>query len=525
MKRPNGYLLAILLFCSLSMILKPNALSAQEIRKNGSSGTFNPASFIRIYEDTRGGVRKLIYDPTLSQATRGTQLSVDYMSTLVIVPDLDPNIAGYDLPLNKLYMSAVLSSEDKNQTIEVTGYSEVGKDKATMAAQRGMAFETTANITNLVMDMAYTAWDIVTTVAQTDRSQSVYEQSNKIKIEQTIKDMQQAVVDKKDIDAMRLARDRFALYKPEIGTISAFFADPENVLILQILGKEIFWMDTASLVQVAKQYQDTLSDALDPSKPDALVKLMERSWLIVQDFHELIEQANDRAKSSDCTIMMDKRGCGIDKIAEDKRKSAFDILTKLFAPGSISLQSAKAADGNLLTLTVTAVGKDGGTAGIPAVFEISIKKYGAKIQWSPSLLFVRRLGVTNAEVTPSTGSTTAPLNRVNFAASPGMTFGIAYFKRGESAGTKFLRALGPGLGMNVTFMNFNDPSYDLTTGKFVNTTGTNVQVGAGVITSLFDNKIQFSYGANLNVEHRRTYFGVGFGFIEVGKELAKYIGK
>jgi len=522
MKRTHRWMLAASVLCSLLVTVLPNALTAQQTTKN-SSGTFNPASFIRIYEDTRGGVRRPIYDPTVPQATRGTQLSVDYMSTVVIIPDLHPDIVGYDLPLNKLYMSAVLSSEDKNQTIEVIGYSEVGKDRATMAAQRGMAFETTANIANLVKNMAYTAWDIVTTTAQTDQSQSVYEQSDKI--DQTIKDMQQAVVDKRDIPAMRLARDRFALYQPEIGTISAFFADPENVAILQIFGKEIFWMDTASLVQVAKQYQDTLNNALDSSKPDALVKLTERSWLILQDFHELIEQAIEQEKSPDCASKIDKTGCGIDKVAEEKRKLAFVVLTKLFAPGSISLQSAKAADGNLLTLTVTAVGKDGGTTGIPAVFEISIKKYGAKIQWSPSLLFVRRLGVTTADITPPPGSSTAPLNRVNFAASPGMTFGVAYFKRGESSGAKFMRALGPGLGMNVTFMNFNDPSFDLASQKFVNTTGTNVQVGAGVITSLFDNKIQFSYGANLNVERRRTYFGIGFGFIEVGKELAKYIGK
>jgi hypothetical protein len=89
-----------------------------------------------------------------------------------------------------------------------------------------------------------------------------------------------------------------------------------------------------------------------------------------------------------------------------------------------------------------------------------------------------------------------------------MTFGIAYFKRGNTRRDKFLRALGPGAGMNVTFMNFNDPSFDLSTSKFVNTTGTNVQVGAGIVGSLFDNKLQFSYGWNLNVERRRSYVAV-----------------
>ncbi len=74
-------------------------------------------------------------------------------------------------------------------------------------------------------------------------------------------------------------------------------------------------------------------------------------------------------------------------------------------------------------------------------------------------------------------------------------------------------------------LNFNDPAFDVASGKFLSTTGTNVQVGAGVIASLFDNKIQSSYGWNLNVERRRSYVAVGFGFIELGKQLAKYVGK
>ena len=101
----------------------------------------------------------------------------------------------------------------------------------------------------------------------------------------------------------------------------------------------------------------------------------------------------------------------------------------------------------------------------------------------------------------------------------------AYFKRGESGKDKFFRGLGPGIGLNVTFMNFNDPSFDLSTSKFVNTTGANVQVGSGIIGSLFDNKLQLSYGWNLNVEQRRNYFTVGFGLLEIGKEVVKYIGK
>ncbi len=118
----------------------------------------------------------------------------------------------------------------------------------------------------------------------------------------------------------------------------------------------------------------------------------------------------------------------IQDYAKDVRKSVVRELKRRLATGSISLTDNKAKDGDRPTLTAESLPPDGSTAGISAVFEIAIKKHGAKIQWSPSLLFVRRLGLKDSEVNPPAGSTTAPLNRVNFAPSPGVTFGLAYFK-------------------------------------------------------------------------------------------------
>jgi hypothetical protein len=90
--------------------------------------------------------------------------------------------------------------------------------------------------------------------------------------------------------------------------------------------------------------------------------------------------------------------------------------------------------------------------------------------------------------------------------------------------------LAPGIGINVTFMNFGDPrDFDPAAndgnGAFTNTNGTNFEVGAGVVGSLFDNNLQFTYGYNLNAGRKHSYFGVGFGFIEVGKRLAGFLGQ
>ncbi len=40
------------------------------------------------------------------------------------------------------------------------------------------------------------------------------------------------------------------------------------------------------------------------------------------------------------------------------------------------------------------------------------------------------------------------------------------------------------LAEDVTFMNSNDPSFNLATSQFTNTNGTNVHVGAGIIGSV-----------------------------------------
>ncbi len=46
-----------------------------------------------------------------------------------------------------------------------------------------------------------------------------------------------------------------------------------------------------------------------------------------------------------------------------------------------------------------------------------------------------------------------------------------------------------------------------------------------MVGSLFDNNLQFTYGYNLNASRKNSYFGIGFGFIEVGKRLAGFLGR
>jgi len=516
------------------------------------SKPIDPSTFIHIFEDTKTGKRWSLYAPEPQGQKRSLQLTADLDSSLVIVPD--GSKMGDDPALNRLYMTAKLASGDTSKDIPVIGYAEIGRDRATMASQSGAAFQSAANVQAMIFNMAYTVGDILRSVysapseATSELSPVALTAEDWMKQNREIDFRSKEIVGidtqitaslkaaKLDDPVVQPLLQRFRLYQPEIQAISDFFVKKDNLEIVEKVGVEVFWIDRDSMERIAQQFKDNIHTAFDSNstplaQAQALEDLLERVKLVYKDFGEFRRDIRDEIKDTHKGETHTKEEWdaifaeAILTVAAERRKVAFDQLKKLLATGSISLPTNQAKDGDRLTLTVESVPADGGTGGIPVVFEITIKKYGAKIQWSPSLLFVRRLGVTDAEAAPPTGSTAAPLNRVNFAPSPGMTFGIAYFKRGYSSWDKFARALGPGIGMNVTFMNYNDPSFNLATTQFTNTSGTDVQVGAGLIGSLFDNKLQLSYGWNLNVERRRNYFAVGFGFIEIGKEVAKYVSR
>jgi hypothetical protein len=528
-------------------------------------GGLNPATFIKIYEDPKSGKRQLVYDPSKAGLERHLQSTADEGSTIIILPEA--KLMGSDVPLNKLYITAKLASGDTSKDVPVIGYSEIGKDKATMASQTAAAFESASNIKNKILNMSFDATDILVhgyacppSAAATPTPAATPSPSPATALTMTLADWKQKErnidlnsdcvhnIDAKiaeaasntdpnahvlrDTPAIQPLIQRLNFYKPEIQKISGFFSDPQNMNIVEKIGAQIFWIDRDTLEGIAQQYQtdaQALSDFTnsEQKRAQALQSLVERTKLIYQDFGDLRQEVLSKISApvgpccskEEWKALYDK---ATEAVGEERQQQAFDELKRLLAPGTISLVENKAKDGDRLTITVETVPAGGVSGGIPAVFEITVKKYGVKVGLGSSLLFIRRLGVTDAEATPPTGSASAPINRVNFAPSPGVTFGIAYFKRGNTAANKFFRGLAPGMGINVSFMNFNDPSFDLGTNKFVNTNGTNVQVGSGFIGSIFDNKLQLTYGWNLNVEQRRNYFGVGFDFIKAGEEIAKF---
>ncbi len=263
---------------------------AEKNAREASQKGFYPATFIRIYEDTKAGNRlPPIYDPMKPPQERALQISADENSTIVIEPV--PELMGEDLPLNKVYISAELASGDTTKPVVVRGYSEVGKDRATMGAQAGVAFQSAENVEAMMLNMFYTVYDIIHYVYS--ELEEVKLQSDKVReIDAKI-----ALEDEKG-DHLRRMKERFRLYQPEVGAIADFFAKPENLTIVEKIGAELFWVDRASMQRIAEQYKENIRIAFDEkstqeARNNALRDLFERTKLLYQDLKDLEREVRE----------------------------------------------------------------------------------------------------------------------------------------------------------------------------------------------------------------------------------------
>jgi hypothetical protein len=143
------------------------------------------------------------------------------------------------------------------------------------------------------------------------------------------------------------------------------------------------------------------------------------------------------------------------------------------------------------------------------------RPFGFRVNTSDSLLFVRRRGVTSEEESEG-------IEDFNFGPTPGVTYGGIYLPRKNG----FLRFLRPGVGINLSFMDWDDSTFDPATGQFATGTDSNdIEIGLGVQVSLFSNILQLSYGWNLQAEQDRQYFGVGVSFVNLANRLTGLIAR
>jgi hypothetical protein len=141
--------------------------------------------------------------------------------------------------------------------------------------------------------------------------------------------------------------------------------------------------------------------------------------------------------------------------------------------------------------------------------------FGFHFKPSDTLMFVKRLGIGSAQQK-------AGISDFNFGPAPGVAYGGTYLARKNA----FLRFTQPGAAISVLFTSWNNPAFDISTGQFVpGTKSGDIQTALGGQLTLFANVIQVGYGANLQVDQKRAYFGVGVSFVNLTTKIAGLISK
>jgi len=146
---------------------------------------------------------------------------------------------------------------------------------------------------------------------------------------------------------------------------------------------------------------------------------------------------------------------------------------------------------------------------------LTVVDFGVIGEVKDSFFFLNRLGVSATK--PVEG-----VDNVNFGPAPGVTYHWTISTRKRNV----WRVLRPSVGANVSFTDWDDPAFNQATGQFAaGTNASDIEITSGVVGGVFDGIVQFTFGWNLNVDQKRTYFGIGFSFVNVVDRLGKLIAK
>jgi hypothetical protein len=480
----------------------PPAAGRQAAGAAAPSTPFDPANYVRIFEET-SNERIELYAPS-GIATRPTLLRADLDSKIVI------QLEGLnaDMALNGLFMSAEMSRSNVNAgpvKVEVLNYSEVATDPATQASQAGVALRTASEVYVIMRNLFELTRDLVAIAYEPACSGPPLNRAERPKGCSYARKTTAAGTPVTDMERDGEVRRYLRAFQPRVDAIADFFTSDRNALVLTAVGDTVFDLDARSLRATAAQIKQDVAvfigaGALAADARDDLLLHLQKLW---DDMQPL------RTATSEDPKFFDRQWSEI----------VFPRYQRILAPGTIDLRKYRAADGDTLTLTIQARSAGGqGTGGISRDFQIAIRKLRTRVTTEPTAFYLRRAGtIRNAmgQVIPS-----------NFAPAPGVTFGPVFYTRRQSF-------WAPGIGVNVSFMNFAANDFDPTikdaentvVGGFRDTTSTSIQVGIGYSLSMFSNAIQFTQGWNLNVDKNRMYYGIGLGFLQVGEEIAKFVKK
>ncbi|MCW5962610.1 MAG: hypothetical protein KIT83_01120 [Bryobacterales bacterium] len=565
MTMKNGMRLLLLALGILSLASAQNGDPFTVCDSASTAPRFYPGCFVRIFEDDGSGRRLALFAPENAKL-QSRMIRADRESTLVIDVSKALDSASGDVGLNRVYIRAVLKKGDSTKQIPVIGYSEIGEAEESKPAQTAFDFQTFANVAGKLTNLYFTTEDLITAAFNTKAEDCI-----KVLRENerpSAKDLEACPTN--DKEALGRFMKRFRLVAPEAQILSGFFASGQNRGVTAELASKVFEIDIESLEAIAKQVEDArvlldsnkiTADARNELEGSVLIRVMkiygDLGGLTSQVGHLANQFSRREVPKTTCPdaqrhyshIRLKQLEIAKSIKNEFGRACLFEIelprylaeLRKYLVEGTINLPKNDLAAGDVITLTVETKGKDPKGPGSKAEWQIRVVNTSWKAGVDGSLLFIRRLGVD--ERNPS-------LKPVRFSPFPGFTLGATYFGQRrrsvvvertkevdaaayysnlpiqESFGDRLGRVLQPGLGVNVTLMSFQQSrDFSLGNSQFASTTGASVEIGTGPVLSLFGNRLTVTYGWNLNQPEKRTYWGLGFGFVNLGKDIAGFFKK
>jgi hypothetical protein len=234
---------------------------------------------------------------------------------------------------------------------------------------------------------------------------------------------------------------------------------------------------------------------------------------------------------------------------DDSRTRMNLLLLGSLKDADVLLANTVASTGDDVSLTVYNFRNDAQRTRSMDI-RLHVREFGWVRKISDSYMFFRRAGLDreyrrNIEAdsaaadlrAQSTGqsaeySRTMPLN---FEPALGVSLGWTYYPRSDPKPlTQFLRWVQPGAGINVSFPRFATRTVTVSRGDPANAASPlqrkatdnrpQIGLGSGIVLSVFDGALQYSYGYSLVSDSKRRYHALGFSFFEVAKRLAEAAG-
>ncbi len=505
---------------------EPKAAKTVCDAKPGES-RFEPACYVRVFEDTGNGKRLVLYAPE-NLELNSRLLKADADSTLIIDVSraLDPDGTG-DIALNKILIKAQMKRGNEMMPVQVIGYSEIGQDEQNRESQNAFAFQTFDNVAGKLVNLYFTTRDLI---------ESTYKSGCWSALAGGEKSRAEVLKTECSSPNMELFTRRLDLYAPEAEALADFFIQAQNRSIVAELATDVFEVDIESLQGAVAQIKAeraklASSDTSAQGRGNATDRILERVKLSVQDLAGVIKgtraikEAFDRIGSKEdaeadeflrqtCKATLAEAKLHLKLVdayefsrscyKEHKKPLYIEKLRKYLVEGTISLAGSNAQSGDVVILTVEAKGPNPQSPGMRSEFRIRIGDYGWKVGIRETLMFIKRIGVNEADGNRPATDPVKNLQPVRFSPFPGFNFVATYngqhkgglaLKReaGESrygnlrpsdgVGAKFGRVLAPGIGINLMFLTFGarrdfDPTAG-TGGQFVTTKGNNFEIGTG----------------------------------------------